>query len=202
MGRRTSASEDLPLSELLVLGLVAEQPRHAYEIEQQIAYRRLGEWTPVGHSLVYHVVDRLRRRRWLAGRSRSGARGRPATALRPTARGWSALVAAIAGGVSTAIRDPARTELALMFAWALDPVDLAEALRRRAERVAVERTRSATAREGVERFQPATPLHAVLRAAIFEHFEAVLAADAAWSERVLARLRSAAVSGHRRGQIR
>jgi DNA-binding PadR family transcriptional regulator len=46
-------------SELLVLGLVAEMPRHAYELEQVIASRNMREWTQIGFSSIYFVLGRL-----------------------------------------------------------------------------------------------------------------------------------------------
>jgi DNA-binding PadR family transcriptional regulator len=40
-------------AELAILSLVAEQPRHGYEIEQVIEEREMREWTEIGFSSIY-----------------------------------------------------------------------------------------------------------------------------------------------------
>ena len=46
-------------SELLVLGLVAEMPRHGYELEQVIDQRGMREWTQIAFSSIYFVLGKL-----------------------------------------------------------------------------------------------------------------------------------------------
>jgi DNA-binding PadR family transcriptional regulator len=46
-------------AELLVLGLVAEMPRHGYQLEQVIEQRGMREWTRIGFSSIYFVLGRL-----------------------------------------------------------------------------------------------------------------------------------------------
>ena len=55
-------SKDLTDSELLVLGLVAEMPRHGYELEQVIEERGMREWTQIGFSSIYYVLGKLEQR--------------------------------------------------------------------------------------------------------------------------------------------
>ena len=55
-------TRDLTDSELLVLGLVAEMPRHGYELEQVIEERGMREWTQIGFSSIYYVLSRLEQR--------------------------------------------------------------------------------------------------------------------------------------------
>jgi DNA-binding PadR family transcriptional regulator len=50
---------DLTDSELLVLGLVAEKPRHGYELERIIEQRGMREWTQIGFSSIYFVLGKL-----------------------------------------------------------------------------------------------------------------------------------------------
>jgi DNA-binding PadR family transcriptional regulator len=56
------SSRNLTDSELLVLGLVAEMPRHGYELEQVIEQRGMREWTQIGFSSIYYVLARLEQR--------------------------------------------------------------------------------------------------------------------------------------------
>jgi DNA-binding PadR family transcriptional regulator len=46
-------------SELLILGLIAEMPRHGYELEGIIEERGMREWTRIGFSSIYYVLGKL-----------------------------------------------------------------------------------------------------------------------------------------------
>src|SRR5262245_40547863 len=46
-------------AELLVLGLVAEMPRHGYELDRLIEQRGMREWTQIGFSSIYFVLGKL-----------------------------------------------------------------------------------------------------------------------------------------------
>ena len=54
-------------AELALLSLVAEQPRHAYEIEQIIEERNIRYWTDLGFSSIYRILSKLEESGWLAG---------------------------------------------------------------------------------------------------------------------------------------
>ncbi|MCJ7518452.1 MAG: PadR family transcriptional regulator [Anaerolineaceae bacterium] len=49
-------------SELAVLNLLAEQPMHGYQIEQTIEARGMREWTEIGFSSIYYILEKLRAR--------------------------------------------------------------------------------------------------------------------------------------------
>src|SRR5262245_12049788 len=53
---------ELTDSELLVLGLVAEMPRHGYELEQVIEQRGMRAWTQIGFSSIYFVLGQLEKK--------------------------------------------------------------------------------------------------------------------------------------------
>lgn len=46
-------------AELAILSLIVEQPRHGYEIEQTIEGRGMREWTEVGFSSIYYLLNKL-----------------------------------------------------------------------------------------------------------------------------------------------
>jgi len=46
-------------AELAILSLVAEIPRHGYEIEQTIEERGMREWTEIGFSSIYYLLKKL-----------------------------------------------------------------------------------------------------------------------------------------------
>ena len=51
--------KNLTDAELLVLGLVAEMPRHGYQLDQVIDERGMREWTQIGFSSIYFVLGKL-----------------------------------------------------------------------------------------------------------------------------------------------
>lgn len=51
--------KDLTDAELLLLGLVAEMPRHGYQLDQVIEQRGMREWTQIGFSSIYFVLGKL-----------------------------------------------------------------------------------------------------------------------------------------------
>lgn len=55
-------------SELALLGLVMEQPRHAYQIEQVIEERNMRYWTEIGFSSIYRILNKLEKSGWLEGK--------------------------------------------------------------------------------------------------------------------------------------
>lgn len=46
-------------AELVILSLIAEKPRHGYEIEVVIEDRGMREWTEVGFSSIYYILKKL-----------------------------------------------------------------------------------------------------------------------------------------------
>ena len=46
-------------AELMILGLLAERPRHGYEIEEVIEARGMREWTAIGFSSIYYLLNKL-----------------------------------------------------------------------------------------------------------------------------------------------
>ncbi|MGD8457686.1 MAG: PadR family transcriptional regulator [Anaerolineales bacterium] len=59
--------EDISNAELSLLSLLAEKPRHAYEIEQVIEARNMRDWTEIGFSSIYRILSKLEESGWLAG---------------------------------------------------------------------------------------------------------------------------------------
>lgn len=46
-------------AELAILSLIAEKPRHGYDIEQVIEGRGMRDWTEVGFSSIYYLLNKL-----------------------------------------------------------------------------------------------------------------------------------------------
>jgi len=65
-------------AELAILSLVAETPRHGYEIEQVIEERNMREWTDVGFSSIYFLLKKLERQGWIQSNAQAAAGRGPA----------------------------------------------------------------------------------------------------------------------------
>lgn len=73
-------------AELTVLGLIVEEPRHGYDLEQVIEQRGIRQWTDIGFSSIYYVLAKLEKRGLVdAARGRAGAKSR--RVFRATAEG-------------------------------------------------------------------------------------------------------------------
>src|SRR3546814_11724527 len=78
---------ELTPSELTVLGLIVEQPRHGYDLEQVIEERGIRRWTDIGFSSIYYVLAKLEKRGLVdADEGRSGAKSR--RGFQDTVEGW------------------------------------------------------------------------------------------------------------------
>ncbi|MBN1992969.1 MAG: GyrI-like domain-containing protein [Anaerolineae bacterium] len=56
-------------TELAILSLIAEQPRHGYEIEQVIEARGMRQWTEIGFSSIYFLLKKLEKDGLIEGRT-------------------------------------------------------------------------------------------------------------------------------------
>ena len=52
-------------AELAVMSLLAEKPMHGYQIEQIIEDRGMRDWTNIGFSSIYYILEKLRKIGWL-----------------------------------------------------------------------------------------------------------------------------------------
>ena len=62
-------------AELAILSLIAQQPRHGYEIEQVIETRGMREWTEVGFSSIYYLLKKLKQKGYVKAQLVAAERG-------------------------------------------------------------------------------------------------------------------------------
>jgi DNA-binding PadR family transcriptional regulator len=53
------AEYSLNHTEFIVLGLISEEPSHAYKLDEKIEDRGMREWTSIGKSSIYRVIKNL-----------------------------------------------------------------------------------------------------------------------------------------------
>jgi DNA-binding PadR family transcriptional regulator len=75
-------------AEFAILSLIAESPRHGYEIEQTIEKREMREWTEVGFSSIYYLLKKLEQKKLITSRTEiSAGRGPARRVYRITVKG-------------------------------------------------------------------------------------------------------------------
>lgn len=93
------ATKAMTDAELLVLGLVAEMPRHGYELEQEIERRGMRQWTQIGFSSLYFVLGKLEKAKLVKAKTPAGAKARKTFST--TAAGRRALVKQTTSALAT-----------------------------------------------------------------------------------------------------
>lgn len=123
-------------AEQVVLGLIAECPRHGYELDRIIEERGIRAWTDVAFSSVYYLLGRLERADWIQPAAGSDRRGRR------TFEATSAGRAVARDATRAALRDAPPPHPPVLVGIAnlplLDAADALEALRQRAARLSEE----------------------------------------------------------------
>ncbi len=168
-------------AELTVLGLLLEQPRHGYDLERVIEERGVRAWTALGFSAISAQLDKL------AGRGLIEAAATPA-AERRSARSRATyrvpeegrLLCAAATKDALAALTPVRSRVLIGMANSpgLPERDVAAGLARRREALREQLAQLRATRAGQEPLPGAA-------AAIFDYCEAMLRADAAWTQATL-----------------
>jgi DNA-binding PadR family transcriptional regulator len=173
-------TESLTDPELVLLGLLAEQPRHGYQLEAVIAERGVREWTALAFSSIYYLLNKLESR-GLVSSERPGAQAKGRRVYSLTSSGVAACVA----GTRDALQrmDPLTAPVLVGMANSplLPPRQVAEALRRRQANVLLRIESIRMTRSGQE------PVEAFV-AAIFEHGIVLLQAELTWIENTLSHL--------------
>jgi DNA-binding PadR family transcriptional regulator len=65
-------------AEFAILSLIVELPRHGYEIEQIIEERGMRDWTEVGFSSIYYLLNKLEKKKLITSRTEHSAGRGPA----------------------------------------------------------------------------------------------------------------------------
>jgi len=181
----TPAPKTCTDAELLLLGLVAEMPRHGYELDQVIEQRGMREWTQIGFSSIYFVLGKLEKHGLIKaedGRgARAGTKSKKAYAI--TDAGLVALEAQTLAALR-AVRPTHSSVLLGMLNWpALKRDHALEALRTRCEAIEAELARLIAIQEE----QQPLPDHVE---ELFEYSRGQLRAEAEWAARTLAYMSS------------
>jgi len=86
----------VPKVELVVLGLLAEEPMHGYELLERYRSRSMRFWVEIGKASVYQALARLERRGLVTGKDQAGTEGPDRRVFRITRSGRARLAAGLA----------------------------------------------------------------------------------------------------------
>jgi DNA-binding PadR family transcriptional regulator len=177
-------------NDLTVLGLLAGEPLHPYEMARRMQEWHIEEFTGSRRSALYHAVGRLLRAGHIEElqRGRDGARPERTT-YAITDAGRQHLLELLREMISTPERELPSFAAGLTFMSRLEPADAAEQLERRAERLRAE----VDALEDVARTSIPADLPRVY-AIEHEHVLAMRRAELAWVESVAAEARTGRLS--------
>jgi DNA-binding PadR family transcriptional regulator len=170
-------------AELAILSLIAEQPRHGYQIEQVIEARGMREWTEVGFSSIYYLLRKLEQDGLVEGQiERQAGRGPARKVYDITPSGEEALRAAVLDALS--VPHPCRLPLQLGLANLprLSHVEALTALRQYVDSLAARLEHVEATRESQQ------PLPYFVDA-MFSHSITLIEAELKWITQFIAQLR-------------
>ncbi|GAA1620588.1 GyrI-like domain-containing protein [Catellatospora bangladeshensis] len=171
-------------AELTLLGLLLEQPRHGYDLERVIEERGVRAWTALGFSSIYYLLDKLAARGLIeAAATPAGERrtARSRATYRVTEAGRLLCEAATKDALAALTPVRSRVLIGLANSPGLPDEDVAAGLAARLDALRDQLAELHAARARQE------PLPAAA-AAIFDYCEAMLRADAGWTQATLADL--------------
>lgn len=168
-------------AELAILSLIAEQPRHGYEVEQVIDARGMREWTEVGFSSIYYLLTKLERQGLVESHLDRDSRGPARKVYALTASGERHLRQA----ALEALSQPRSTYPAILIGLSSLPlVSTAEAI------TALRQYEQALALhlKALENKQAAQQPLPYFVNAVFEHGTASIKAELAWTRAFIRQL--------------
>lgn len=163
--------------ELTILGLLAEMPRHGYELDRVIVDRGVRNWTSLGFSSIYYLLDKLEARGLIepVGPSRSG---KSRATFRLTATGVDALRTESLQAIAELSPLHARVLIGMANSPGLPSDEIQTMLARRTKNLHEQLVALRAARSAQEPLPDAA-------LAIFDYSEALLLADATWTSSLI-----------------
>ncbi len=167
-------------AELAILSLIAEKPRHGYEIEQVIEERGMREWTEVGFSSIYYILKKLESAGFLDGCLQQPAGRGPARKVYVlTTEGRAAWHEATLEALSTPQRCYLPFQLGLANLPGLSAAEKVTAVSQYRDKLAQQRNH---VHNRLQAEGPTAPLHVQ---AMFNHSLALIDAELAWIEQFI-----------------
>jgi len=108
-------SNELTQSEVAILSLLSEGEQHGYGLNEAIEQRGFRNWTNIGFSSIYWILNRMEKAKFIASRKDPSKKGPERKLYRLTPKGQSALLDSIRSSIS--IPEHVRTRVDLGAAY-------------------------------------------------------------------------------------
>ncbi len=165
-------------AELAILSLVAEEPRHGYQIEQVIEERGMRDWTEVGFSSIYYLLKKLEGKGLVESQLVEAERGPARRVYQATPAGREAYRAAVLDALTVPRRWTSTLLLGLASLPLIPPVEAVAALRQY-------RDAQAARRDHVQaRWARQQPLPPFVEA-LFDYSVTMIQTEIAWLEKLI-----------------
>lgn len=126
--------------EVVVLGLLAEEPLYGYELLERFRDRGMGLWAEVGKASVYQTLRRIEQRGLASGRAEEGTEGPDRRVYRITAAGRAHLRSGLRERFSGTAPYGSDANVALGFTHLLSAEEAKHGIRERRARLGELRT--------------------------------------------------------------
>jgi len=171
-------------AEMALLGLIAEQPRHGYEIEQLLEQRGMRQWTEIGFSSIYYLLRKLQDKGLIEEHVEAHAgQGPNRKVMQLTTKGCESLRIAVLDALSEPQPRSSTILVGLSNLSLLTDSEAKKALRHYQHQL-LDRIGALQAQRGRQRPLPFSA------EAIFEHSLALLRAEIRWADNFLDQLES------------
>ena len=101
--------------ELALLGLLAESPKYGYQLEDDIQARGMREWTEIGFSSIYYLLNKAEGLGWITAAAKNSTEGPSRKVYTLTGKGFEELRSAIIQRLSNPNPNSGDFQLALAF---------------------------------------------------------------------------------------
>lgn len=115
--------------EIALLGLLTEGPKYGYQLENDIEARGMREWTEIGFSSIYYLLNKSEARGWVVSTLGESSKGPVRKLYALTESGWGQLRQEVARLLSAPRPNTGEFDLGLAFMSILPPAQVTQALR-------------------------------------------------------------------------
>jgi DNA-binding PadR family transcriptional regulator len=115
--------------EIALLGLLTEGPKHGYQLESDIEARGMREWTEIGFSSIYYLLNKSETRGWVVSTLSESSKGPVRKLYALTENGWGLLRQEVTRLLTNPAPNTGEFDLGLAFIAILPPAQARQALR-------------------------------------------------------------------------
>ncbi len=170
-------------AELIILTLIAETPRHGYQIEQVIEEREMRQWTELGFSSIYYILNKLEGKGYIESKVEQAPGPGPARKVYTVTKSG---LEVCGSGILNSLAEPRRPESMFLLGLANIPAvshqEALTALRTYAERL---EERLAHLEMRAQIGSDSMPVHV---AAMFDFSRHMIQAELAWVKQYVQQL--------------